>query len=101
MACPSNSSIESAMNAFMLPSDVHKAEQEALPMSKSLRIKRHNSSVSLSSNEENMLSSSNNSGTGLDNGVLRSDSDDFGAEEDDEWIPHCFVKTTRSKEVSF
>uniref|UniRef100_A0A0R3S262 F-box domain-containing protein n=1 Tax=Elaeophora elaphi TaxID=1147741 RepID=A0A0R3S262_9BILA len=47
-----------------------------------VKIKRNVSVVSLSSNDEN---------------CPRSDTDDF-VSESDEWIPHCFVKTGKSKE---
>ncbi|VDM95742.1 unnamed protein product [Thelazia callipaeda] len=47
-----------------------------------VKIKRNTSSVSLSSNDEN---------------CSRSDTDDSVSDGDD-WIPHCFVKTGKSKE---
>ncbi|KAL3998338.1 hypothetical protein ACH3XW_14650 [Acanthocheilonema viteae] len=47
-----------------------------------VKIKRNISSMSLSSNDEN---------------CPRSDTDD-SVSESDEWIPHCFVKTGKSKE---
>lgn len=59
------------------------------------RFKRHSSSASLNSIDENNLSLSTASST--TSSVIRSDSDE-SVYDDDDWIPHCFVKTTKSRE---
>ncbi|KAI1717909.1 F-box only protein 25 [Ditylenchus destructor] len=90
MSCPSNSSIDISLG--------ESPKLTTIVPSRALPIKRHESSVSLSSSEENFLSSSSTSANEFASGVMRSDSEDFGVDDDMDWQPHCFVKTTRSKE---
>uniref|UniRef100_A0AC34QCU4 F-box domain-containing protein n=1 Tax=Panagrolaimus sp. JU765 TaxID=591449 RepID=A0AC34QCU4_9BILA len=75
------------LRPFQLSSSV-----DSQPVSFEDRFKRHSSSVSLSSADEATLTSSASSAS-----VGRSESDDSVYDED-EWIPHCFVKTTKSRE---
>jgi F-box protein 25/32 len=60
------------------------------------RLKRHSSSASFSSTDDNIISSM--FGTSPSSiSMPRSESEDSCSEEE-EWKPHCFVKTNRSKE---
>uniref|UniRef100_A0A7E4UPF6 F-box domain-containing protein n=1 Tax=Panagrellus redivivus TaxID=6233 RepID=A0A7E4UPF6_PANRE len=79
------------LRPIQLSSSLDSSSSSASVLDLQSRFKRHSSSASLCSNGDDGTSSST---TGS---VTRSDSDE-SVYEDDDWIPHCFVKTTRSKE---
>ena len=98
-ACPAFEACVSASppnKSFLVSSNsIVPLNDERNSMDRSISIHRHSScSISSLSSTDDPTASANNNNNRL---AIQPDSDEAD-EEDVEWIPHCFVKTTRSKE---
>jgi F-box protein 25/32 len=84
------------LRPIQLSSSLETSSLPFLPFEES-EVKRHSSSASLCSTDEGSNLGSSSLTSSSSGSVIRSDSDESVYDED-EWIPHCFVKTTKSRE---
>jgi F-box protein 25/32 len=84
------------LRPIQLSSSLETSSLPFLPFEEN-EVKRHSSSASLCSTEEGSNLGSSSLTSSSSGSVIRSDSDESVYDED-EWIPHCFVKTTKSRE---
>uniref|UniRef100_A0A914YG85 Uncharacterized protein n=1 Tax=Panagrolaimus superbus TaxID=310955 RepID=A0A914YG85_9BILA len=85
------------LRPIQLSSSLETSSSPFLPFEENDEVKRHSSSASLCSTDENSSNLSSSTTSSSSASVIRSDSDESVYDED-EWIPHCFVKTTKSRE---